>query len=154
MLPDPVRQLVLVHCTGGDGEYHEHALPIVRRQFISVQKQKGFQRDQRDALVAIDEGVVLCKPEAVRRGELGRIGLSIGREVLRTRERGLEQATVANAARAAMLGQLLVMCDDERLRIQPNPVRHGGYFASSFNASRRLFITARIVSSCLAFSSS
>src|SRR5690606_27512172 len=79
--------------------------------------------------------VIARDTESVRRRERGRIALPIGKEVLRPRQRGLEQSFIAHAAHAAMLFELAIMDGEDEVFGEPARL---GHCASAFNTRRRL----------------
>ena len=67
-------------------QHGHYAVCIGRFENMAVQKEKQFDRDERSALVAVDERVIAGQAIAVRRRTGGDVGFAIGRKVLRPRQ--------------------------------------------------------------------
>ena len=87
MRPNPCREFVFAHIARGDSEYGEHTGGIVGDQLKAVECEEQFGGDEGRALVAIDEGMVARQSPAVGGSQRSGIGLSIGGEILRPRQR-------------------------------------------------------------------
>lgn len=82
----------------------------VRRDAQAVDREKGIGRGEGDALVAVDEGMVLREAFPKGRRFLDEVGVITG---LRAEQGGFEQAEVADASGAAVAFYLVVV-DGER----------------------------------------
>ena len=78
-------------------------LVVVDIDRASIDFEEQQRRFQSDSLVAIDERMVPGHAKGIGRGERSRIGLAVSCEILRTRKRGKQGASVANAHATAML---------------------------------------------------
>src|SRR5690606_5336115 len=120
-----------------------------------VEREEHAIADVRGALVAVHEGVVAGKAVRQARCERGKIGgrVAAGMQLLRARQRRIEQALVAHARAAAVLGQLALMDGDGQGARDPDD--HGGaYCASLRRRSRSLRMTSSATSICAASSGS
>src|SRR6266571_595259 len=138
--PDPLCEIRLLHRSRGHREHGHYAPGVVGDQLVSVQREEEFHRDESGALVPVHERVVRRQPEGVGGGELRGVGLSVGRPIERTRERGVEQARIANAGAAAVVGKLLLVGGEYDRALDPDPLPH---FASSRSTARRFFAMRR-----------
>src|SRR5437762_4539036 len=87
VLTQPVSEFGLADLSGGDAEHRERRLSLGGRQPISIQAQEQTDCEEGRALVAVDECVILCEPDAVRRGERRVVGFAVGNEIQWTRKR-------------------------------------------------------------------
>ena len=114
-----------------------------RAQRDVVAAQEDHHGVERDALVAVDKGVVAGKAERIGCGERSHIRLSVMPLVDWPQDRQLEKATIPNAFRSAEYRQLLGMHVDDFIDIEPNWLTH---FASAANVSRYSCMTLRAIS--------
>jgi hypothetical protein len=120
---------------------------------MAVAHQKEFNRHKGRALVAINEGMVARQAKTVGRSKLGKVRLTVVRQVLRPRHRRIEQTTVANASSATVFGQLFVVHSQQHVAAEPDPRFRHHYFASSRKTLRRAFMITRAASICVSNSS-
>lgn len=142
---DPAGERWLVDVARGEGKHDEDRCRIVGYELIAVDVEKKLDRNISSTLVAVDEGMVTRNSEAVRRCKIGDVRRSIGAQIPGPGERGLEQAGIARAGSATMLGKLrFVNCNDHVGR-KPSDA---GHLASSRNTARRFFMIARAAFIC------
>ena len=106
----------------------------------TVQFEKGDAGDERDALVAIDEWMIFRDTESIGGCEIESGGFAIGGKISRASKRGLQQAMIAHARRATVLGDQFSMVSSGVDGIDPDPAFH---FASSRSALRYRRMTRR-----------
>ena len=124
---DPRREAGLVEVTGGEREHRHRAFDVVgKQQLASVQRGAQFHRDESGSLVAVGKRTILGKSEAIRSRQRRQFWLTVGRELLRPGQGGLEQRSIANTGQAAVLGKLLVMNRNYRGPRDPRPWRVRG----------------------------
>src|SRR5206468_3284060 len=99
------------------------------------------------ALVAVHERMVRREAIGVGGGELGGVGFAVGGPVQRAREGRIEQARIADAGTAAVLGELLVVRGENDGALDPDPLPH---FASSRSTARRFLAMRRTCFICAA----
>ena len=121
MVADPGRECRLVDVAGSDRQHGERGVRLRAYQSVAVQREKQTDRQERRALVAIDEGMVLGEPNGIARCEICNIRFPVSSEVTGPGERGFEQPFVAKAAASTVLGKALVMEQAKRLPIDPAP---------------------------------
>jgi hypothetical protein len=68
--------------------------------------------------------VVACKAISVSRRAVGGIGRAVRQQILRARQSRLDDATIPDAVKPAMLGELSVMKGEDDLDIDPTPTGH------------------------------
>src|SRR5487761_1899651 len=112
---------------------------------MPIQEQKQFNRDKRSALVAVDKRMIAGETVTVRCRAGCNIGCAIGRKVLRPRQRRFEQALIAQAGAAAVLGKLFLVYGVDDRCVDPDEAH---YFASSRNTLRRRFMIPRAAVIC------
>ena len=115
-LAEEDRDVGLRAMAAGDAEHEVDELVVAGADTNAVQPKEGEAACQPDALVAVDERVVLDEMEQIRSGLLrkGRVQELAFERHLRHRERRLEEATVADAQRPSVATHL-VSVDGEYL---------------------------------------
>ncbi len=111
----------------------DHDICFSRGDAIAVRFVKKRGGEKTGALVAIDERMIADDAERVRRRQRDRIALAIGKEVLRPRHSGFQQAHVAKAAAAAVRRERFGVEQKDSGAFDPNGPF---YFASSRSALR------------------
>lgn len=74
--------------------------------------------------------------EAVGCGQISDIGLTVAREVHRSRQGRFQQAGIAQTGPAAMLGDLLVMHGEDDRGVDPDPAHARSALISQVRAAR------------------
>ncbi len=97
MRPYPRGKRVFAHVARSDGEHSEHAGGIAGGEFMAVEHQEQLGGDEGGALVAIDERMIARQPPAICGGQRGGVGLAVGGQVLRPRQRRFKQPRIARA---------------------------------------------------------
>lgn len=146
MAADPGSEIRLAPLSLRDGEHGDDQFRVACIQGVTVEQKKAFHRDGGCPLVAVQKGVVASDAVGIGSREHSDIEGAIGREIARPGQGRFQKGSIAQAAWAAMLGDVLLVGEFESLRFEPVE-RH---LASSRRALRRFFITARSVSTCLA----
>ena len=82
MLTQPACKSGFVHLAGSHREHRQCAVSVVGGQPKAIQVEKEFNSHEGGALVAVYEGVVARDAEAVGGGQVGRVRLRVGREVV------------------------------------------------------------------------
>src|ERR1051326_5377464 len=152
MSPNPIGQFGLGERARRDGEHDQRRFRLIRDQPLAVEAKKQRGGDEGDALVAVDEGMILGKAESIARGQARRIGDAfVSKQILRPRQSGLEQPRIAQTIGAAMLGDAFAVQQLEGLAVEPNGLAH---LASARKVSRYSRMTSRPASTCRATSGS
>src|SRR5438552_18920031 len=86
VLTQPVSEFGLADLSGGDPEQGERRLSLGGRQPISIQAQEQTDCEEGRPLVAVDECLILCERDAVRRAALRVVGVADGNELHWTRD--------------------------------------------------------------------
>src|SRR5262245_9448054 len=131
-LAQPGGEVALAELAFGERHVKRIQLQVARLERRAVQFQECLAGDCRGALVAVEEWMVASEPVCQRRSEI-----DVGVQLLRARQRRLQQPLVADAARAAVLRELSLV--DERRQCFADPDH--SYFASLLSSVRRLRMT-------------
>ena len=107
VLAQPVRDRSLVDRSVGQCEPRRHAGRVVSGQLKTVQVEKDLCREEANALVSVEEGMVFRQPECVGSSQRRKVGFAIRKQVLRTIEGAIEESVVTDTRRPAMLDPLL-----------------------------------------------
>ena len=132
----PVRHLLLAEFARGKRKENYDQFGVLRRQDVSVPDKEKFADHRRRTLVSVHERMIARDPERIGGGQRRGVGLAIGSQIFRSRQRALKCSGVARSLAAAMLRQLGGMCGRGNASIDPDPNRHGDmfYLASSRSA--------------------
>src|SRR5579859_7776185 len=139
--PHPGGEGGLVDAALGKAEHRFVCTRIVRGNLGTVQLDEGFRDHPGCPLVAVDDGMVARNAASVGRREIGEVGRSVGEQVLRPRQRGLQETHVPHAIGATVLGELFLVDGQDDIGLDPGVVH--SYFASSRSSVRRFFMTLR-----------
>src|SRR6185503_17619941 len=98
-------QFCFAEAAFGERQINWVQLDVVRIEHRTVEHNERFADDCGSALVTINKRMIACDAERETGSECSEIRrrISVCIQLLRTRERGIEQAVVAHAAAAAML---------------------------------------------------
>ena len=129
----PKGQLLLVQLPGREIEKDQHGCGLFRSNFPAIQLEKRKGRNQRNALVPIDERMIAGEAKSIGCGEIEHAGLLITREVLGSSGGGFQQRSIAEPSRAAELRYQFAMHRYQIISLEPDPSIH---FASSRRAFR------------------
>src|SRR5207249_4649921 len=144
---DPIGERRFLHRSCGDREHAHRAIDVVNDEPVPVQREEKLEGDECYALVAVHERMVRREAIGVGGGELGGVGFAVGGPVQRAREGRIEQARIADAGTAAVLGELLVVRGENDGALDPDPLPH---FASSRSTARRFLAMRRTCFICAA----
>jgi len=109
MCPEPIGQFLFGEIAGSEGKHDPGGVHFIERKFTPVEFEKDVGGHPGRALVAIDERMIACNPEGIGCGKDGKVVLSVFPAVARSRQCGIEAASIAHTSPAAVLGQLPVM---------------------------------------------
>ena len=87
MIANPGGKRVIRHLAGRDSYHGRQQLGVGYAELVAVELEERFEQDRSDALVAIDERMVLDDPERVQRGQSRNVHGRVRRSMLRARER-------------------------------------------------------------------
>jgi hypothetical protein len=90
--PDPRCQISLFQITAGQCEHRQGGFSLRRVELVSIQRQEEAQTQEARPLVSVYEGMVPDDARGIRGGEIGVTGFVMREQVLRSRERRIEQA--------------------------------------------------------------
>src|SRR5690606_41614504 len=138
MAANPLSELRSAQSTVRETQHRVHDLWFRCFNLEPVEDQEHVGGGERNALVPVEEGVILGKTEPVLRGELRQVGVGlVCPHLVWTSQGGIEWARITHPEPTAMLAHLIgVQCFDDR-SIQPDRLVHC-YLASSRNALRYL----------------
>ena len=120
VLSDPGGEFRFFSLPCREFEHLQHALCIRGVQGMPVEPEKQRHGHEGRALVAVDKRRVARKPKTIGGRKVGHTGPAVGGQVLRPRQRRLEEPLIAGAGRTAVLGQLLlVQCPPLTLQLAP-----------------------------------
>src|SRR5690606_31885131 len=99
---------------------------VISIQLHAVDQEEGLAQDGRSPLVAVNERMVPGQPECQARRKAGQVRgrIAIHVQLLRAGESGLKQGLVADAAVAAMLGDLAAVDGDGQGALHPDDHRY------------------------------
>src|SRR5450631_2130788 len=124
IVPDPAGQAFLADFAGREGEDDGCRLRFRHNEIDAVHTEEGVQCEQRGTLVAIDKRMISRNAEGISRRQFGKIGLLVRPPVFWPIERGFEHAVIAQAARAAVDRELLVVNRNNHLAGEPKRLAH------------------------------
>jgi hypothetical protein len=128
-LLQPAREHLERHVAGREPFDHDHGLGLGRTQVDAMDAQEHDRRDERRALVAVDEGMVLGQPVCIGRRQAEQVTPLVVVGIACACHCRLEQADVAHAARPSELLDLRVVEGQHVLLAQPPGL--SPHFASS-----------------------
>ena len=103
MSTNPFCQLDLAECARRNRQHNQCRLGLICNKAFAVEAEKGTCSNQRYAFVAVNERMIFCEPERIRRGQARQVrNPFIGEKILRSCQGRFEQTFIAEPVCAAV----------------------------------------------------